>query len=65
MISFGGVVSAFAVSRTRLRLFFQVLATVATLEAGLTSGSLGKLRGDLGSSLTPQRWCRQGECFGD
>src|SRR5580704_11534859 len=41
MISFGGVVSAFAVSRTRLRLLFQVLATVATL--GWVPGNPAKL----------------------
>jgi hypothetical protein len=44
---------------------FRIARLLLGLQAGLTSGSLGKLRGDLGSSLTPQRWCRQGECFGD
>src|ERR1700730_13142165 len=41
MICFGGVVSAFAVSRTRLRLLSQVLATVATL--GWVPGNPAKL----------------------
>ena len=41
MISFGGVVSAFAVSRTRLRLLFQELATVVTL--GWVTGNPAKL----------------------
>src|ERR1700752_3525264 len=41
MISFGGVVSAFAVSRVRFRLLCQVLATVATL--GWVPGNPAKL----------------------
>ena len=41
MISFDDVVSAFAVSRMRLRLLFQVLATVATL--GWVPGNPAKL----------------------
>jgi hypothetical protein len=41
---------------------FRIARLLLGLQAGLTSG---KLRGDFGNSLTPQRWCRQGECFGD